>query len=53
MLLKQKCIGVANGRVSVANNSTVYSVDIVARRTDSDTVKDMSQSIIDHNSGTM
>ena len=47
--------GVSNSRVPVANNSTVmYSVDIVARRTDSDGVGAgyHLKGIIDHNSGT-
>ena len=47
--------GVSNSRVGVAANSTVmYSVDIVARRTDSDGVGAgyHLKGIIDHNSGT-
>ena len=47
--------GVSNSRVSVANNSTVmYSVDIVARRTDTDGVGAgyHLKGVIDHNSGT-
>ena len=47
--------GVSNTRVSIANNSTVmYSVDIVARRTDSDGVGAgyHLKGVIDHNTGT-
>ena len=47
--------GVSNTRVGIANNSTImYSVDIVARRTDSDGIGAgyHLKGIIDHNSGT-
>ena len=48
--------GVSNSRVSVAANSTVmYSVDVVARRTDSDGVGAgyHFKGVIDNNSGTV